>query len=80
MENILTSIFTTLDDDPGNPKIQHFQANVSPLWTRIADLTNKIGVGYFSFEYHITLSPSQNKKATPQRLEPLPEQEEEETP
>ena len=74
-ENILTSICTTLDDDQGNPRIQYPQANMPPLQTRIADLTDKIGVGYFDFDSHITLYPNQKKKETPQWLQPLSEQE-----
>ena len=31
MDNILTSICNTLDDDLGSPKIQNLQANTPPI-------------------------------------------------
>ena len=52
MENILTSICTILDDDPGRPNIQHLQAKIPSLCSRIAELTDKIGVGYIAFDSH----------------------------
>ena len=48
MDNILTSIWSTLDDDPGNSKIQRLQYNIPPLQTRIADITDNIGVSLYS--------------------------------
>ena len=71
MENTLTSIYTTLDNDSGNPKTQHLQANIPHLWTRIADLTDKIGVGQFAFDSHISLSLAQ-KKNQPLRVSNIP--------
>ena len=62
MENILTSICTTPDNDPGNHNIQNLQANIPPLQNRIADLTDKIGVGYFAFDSRTPISPDKNKK------------------
>ena len=50
MGNILTSIYTALNNDPDNPNIQHLQFNTPPLQTRISDLTYKIGLGYFTFD------------------------------
>ena len=38
------------------PYIYHLQ-------NRIADLKDKIGVGYFDFDSHVPHSPGQNKKA-----------------
>ena len=76
-DNILTSICATLNNDPSNSKIQRLQYNIPHLHTRIADLTDKIGVGYFDFDSHIPHSPGQNKKPTLQKLQPPLEQEEE---
>ena len=67
-DNILTYIWTTLENDTGNTKTQHLQDNMPPLQNRIADLTDKIGVGYFSFDYHTPPFTSQKKRATTQRL------------
>ena len=52
------------------PYIYHLQ-------NRIADLKDKIGVGYFDFDSHVPHSPGQNKKPTLQKLQPPLEQEEE---
>ena len=65
MDNILTSICTNLDEHQGNPKTQYPQTNTPPLQTRIAELTDKIGVGYFDFYSRITLYPYQKKKQIP---------------
>ena len=42
-----------------------------PLQNRIADLTDKIGVGYFAFDSHILLSPYQKEKNYPETPTPL---------
>ena len=62
-DNIITSICTILDDDPGSPKIQHLQAIITSLRSRIVDLTDKIGVGYFSFNSHTPPSPAKRGKS-----------------
>ena len=62
MDNILTYICNTLDDDPGSSNIQHLQANTPLLRSRIADLTEKIGIGYLAFDSHTPPSPEQRKK------------------
>ena len=62
-DKILNSICTTLDGDPGNTRIQHLQSNFPPLRTMIADLTDKIGVEYFTFDSHTPPSPAQKKKS-----------------
>ena len=65
MDKSFFSICTTLDDDPGKSKIQHLQYNTPLLRSRIADLTEKIGVGYFAFDSHTPTSPYQRKKTNP---------------
>ena len=62
MDKILTSICSILDNDPVSPKIQHLQANITSLRSTIADLTDKIGVGYPDFDSHTPPSPAQNKR------------------
>ena len=62
MDNILNYIYTTLEDYPGSPNIKNIQANIPPLRSRIADLTDKIRVGYFAFDSHTPPSPAQREK------------------
>ena len=62
MDNILTSIYANLNDNPGNPNIQRIQAKIPPLQTRIADLTDKIGACYFTSNSYISPSLGQKKK------------------
>ena len=77
VDNILTSICITLDSYGGNSNIPPFQSNIPPLPTRITDLMEKIGVGYFAFDSYIPLSLDQKKKSTLQYLQPTSKQEEE---
>ena len=53
LENTLTSICDTRGNDPANPRIPRLQSNIPPLKTRVADITDNIGVGYFAFDSHI---------------------------
>ena len=50
--NIITSICDTLDNDPDSSNIPLLQSNITPLKTRIVDLTDKIGAGYLAFDSH----------------------------
>ena len=59
--NTLNYILNTLDNDPAKPKIPCLKSNITPLKTRIVDLTDKIGVGYFTFDPPIPYTSDQNK-------------------
>ena len=61
-ENILKYICEILDDNPANPKIHCLQDNLPTLRIRIAYLSDKIGIGFFSFDYHIPYSSEQKIK------------------
>ena len=50
--NILKYIYDVLDNDPANPKIHRLQDNLPPLKRRISYLLQKIGIGFFAFNYH----------------------------
>ena len=62
MDNILMSICYILDYDPGIPKIQHLQANITSLCSSIEDPIKQMGVGFLTFDYHTPPSPAQKKK------------------
>ena len=55
MDKNLTSIYIYLDNDPGNTNIPRLPSNITPLQTRIVELTDKIGLGYPAFESHTPL-------------------------
>ena len=65
MEKILTSIYSFLENNPGRPKIYHIQANIPSPRSRIADLTEKIEVGFLAFDSHTPPSPAQKKTDKP---------------
>ena len=50
MDNLLDSMVDLLDNDTGSSRISHLQAPIPLYRQRIADLTDSIGVAYFSFD------------------------------
>ena len=67
LNNILTLLWDTIDNNPANPRIPRLQSNIPPLKTRLADLTENIEKGYFTFDSYIpSISDQQEKSNFPE--------------
>ena len=60
--NILKYKCEVLDNNPSNPKIHLIQDNLPLLKRRIEYLSEKIGIGFFAFNYHTPYSSEQKIK------------------